>query len=114
MNPNLGPKERNTLDDYLKHIDHAVNTAGIDHVGIGSDREHQIIPDTEEEVKRLEAEMALVSNRKIRWPFFLSELNHPRRMETIRDGLQRRGYLSADADKILGGNFYRVYKEVIG
>lgn len=114
INPNLGPKQRNTLDDFLKHIDYTVKIAGIDHVGIGSDREHQTIPDTEEERKRLEAEMALVSSRKIHWPFFVSELNHPRRMETIRDGLQKRGYSSRETDKILGGNFLRVYKEVIG
>ena len=114
INPNLGPSERNTLDQYLDHIDHAVKVGGIDHVGIGSDREHMTIPDTEEERKRLEAEMALVSNKKIHWPFFLTELNHARRMETIHAGLQKRGYSSGSIDKILGGNFYRVYKEVIG
>ena len=31
--PNPGP----TLDDYLRHIEHAVAVAGIDHVGIGCD-----------------------------------------------------------------------------
>ncbi|MFC1555273.1 dipeptidase [candidate division KSB1 bacterium] len=114
INPNLGPKQRNTLDDYLDQIDYAVKVGGIDHVGIGSDREHQTIPDTDEERKRLEEEMARVSSRKIHWPFFVSELNHARRMETIHSGLQKRGYSSGDIDKILGGNFYRVYKEVIG
>lgn len=48
INPYLGSKGRNNLDDYLRHIDHAVQVAGIDHVGIGSDREHRTIPDTEE------------------------------------------------------------------
>jgi len=114
INPNLGPKQRNTLDDYLDHIDHAVNTAGIDHVGIGSDREHAVIPDTEEERKRLEVEMAKVGSSKIHWPFFLSELNHPRRMETIRQGLEKRSYKTSEIEKIMGNNFYRVYKEVIG
>ncbi len=114
INPNLGPKQRNTLEDYLNQIDRAVKVGGIDHVGIGSDREHKTIPDTEEERKRLEEEMALVSNRKIHWPFFVSELNHARRMETIRDSLRKRKYTAIESDKILGGNFYRVYKEVLG
>jgi membrane dipeptidase len=114
INPNLGPKQRNTLDDFLAHIDHVVKIAGIEHVGIGSDREHKPIPDTEEEKRRLEEEMARVGSKSIHWPFFLSELNHPRRMETIREGLKKRGYGSSDIDKILGGNFYRVYKEVLG
>lgn len=117
INPYLGAKERNNLDDYLRHIDHAVNVAGVEHVGIGSDREHQVIPDTEKEKRKLEEELARLrpkANTKVHWPFFLSELNHPRRMETIWDGLKKRGHAASRIEKILGGNFYRVYKEVIG
>jgi len=123
INPFLGPKERNNLDDYLNHIDHAVNVAGIEHVGIGSDREHKHIPDTIEERKKLEKEMIGKSTKgifrgtgtnKIDWPFFLSELNGPRRMETVRAGLEKRKYKAHEIEKIMGGNFYRVFKEVIG
>ena len=114
INPNLGPNLRNTLDDFFAHIDRVIKIAGVDHVGIGSDREHRVIPDTEEEKRRLEEEMARVGSRSIHWPFFVSELNHPRRMETIHKGLKKQGYASGDIDKILGGNFYRVYKEVLG
>ncbi len=114
INPNLGPKQRNTLDDFLDHIDRTVKVAGIDHVGIGSDREHQTIPDTEEERKRLEEEMARVGSKKIHWPFFISELNHPRRMETIWQGLEKRGYSTGEIEKIMGLNFYRIYKDVLG
>ncbi len=123
INPFLGPKERNTLDDYLNHIDHAVKVAGIDHVGISSDREHMSIPDTEEEKKRLAAEMVGKSTKGIfkgadqnviDWPFFIAELNGPRRMETVWAGLEKRGYKTGDIEKIMGKNFYRVFKEVIG
>ena len=114
LNPFIGPQERSTLDDYLKHVDHVVKIAGIDAAGIGSDREHQTIPDTEEEKRKLEAEMARLSTAKVIWPFFISELNHPRRMETIWDGLKKRGYKTTEIEKIMGGNFYRVFKEVIG
>jgi membrane dipeptidase len=114
INPFLSARQRSTLDDYLDHIDHAVKVAGIDHVGIGSDREHQTIPDTDEERQKLEREMARLSDAKVHWPFFVSELNHPRRMETIAEGLKRRGYASMDIDKILGGNFFRLFQEVIG
>lgn len=117
INPFLGPKDRNNLDDYLNHIDHAVRVAGIEHVGIGSDREHRVIPDTEEEKRKLEEELANYypdKRQKIHWPFFLSELNHPRRMETIRRALGRRGYKTGHIEKILGQNFYRIIKEVNG
>lgn len=117
INPYLGAKERNTLDDYLRHVDHAVNVAGIDHVGIGSDREHRTIPDTEAEKQKLIEELSRlrpVTAATFRWPFFISELNHPRRMETIAEGLSRRGRTGAEIDKILGGNWYRLLRETIG
>lgn len=117
LNPYLGPRERNTLDDYLDHIQYAVNLCGIDHVAIGSDREHRTIPDTDEERQKLVDELARLYPDPslappVRWPFFLSELNHPRRMETIRDGLVARGFASGDVEKILWGNWYRLFEEV--
>jgi membrane dipeptidase len=117
LNPYLGPRERNTLEDYLDHIQHAVNLCGIDHVAIGSDREHRPVPDTAEERQKLVDELARLYPDPslappVRWPFFLTELNHPRRMETIRDGLQGRGFGSAEVEKILWGNWYRLFREV--
>jgi microsomal dipeptidase-like Zn-dependent dipeptidase len=46
--------------------------------------------------------------------FFIAELNHPRRMETVAEGLRRRGYRAGDVDRILGGNVYRLLRETIG
>ena len=117
INPYIGAKERNTLDDFLAHIDHAVKVAGVEHVGIGSDREHRRIPDTPEEKQKLIDELSRlrpVNAASFRWPFFISELNHPRRMETIADGLTKRGYKSDAIDKILGRNFHRLFSETIG
>jgi membrane dipeptidase len=117
INPYIGAKERNTLEDFLAHIDHAVKTGGVEHVGIGSDREHRRIPDTPEEKQKLIDELSRlrpVNAASFRWPFFISELNHPRRMETIADGLTKRGYKPDAIDKILGGNFYRLFKDTIG
>jgi len=117
INPFIGPKDRNSLDDYLNHIDHAVRVAGIDHVCIGSDREHRAIPDTIEEQRKLEEELTNYypdKSQKIHWPFFISELNHPRRMVTIWKGLEKRGYRTGDIEKIMGKNCYRVWKVVHG
>ncbi len=114
INPYLGPRERNTLEDYLDHVDHAVRIAGIDHVAIGSDREHQRIPDTVDERQRLQDELDRLkpgTSTPVQWPFFLSELNHPRRMETIRRGLEGRGYATGQIEKILGENIHRLWRE---
>lgn len=117
INPYLGAAERNTLDTYLDHIDHAVRVAGIDHVAIGSDREHRRIPDTPEEKQKLIDELSRlrpVTAANFRWPFFIAELNGPRRMEAVRRGLERRGRKPGEIDKILGGNFRRLLAETIG
>jgi membrane dipeptidase len=117
INPYLGPKERNTLDDYLAHLDHAVRVAGIEHVGIGSDREYQRIPDTEEERRRLAEELSRLRPAPaggFRWPFFIAELNHPRRMETIAETLRRRGRTQREVELLMGGNFLRLFRDTLG
>jgi microsomal dipeptidase-like Zn-dependent dipeptidase len=35
-------------------------------------------------------------------------------MYIIQKRLASKGFSSADIDKILGGNFFRVYKEILG
>lgn len=117
LNPYLGPRERNTLADYLAHIRHAVDVCGIDHVAVGSDREHRTIPDTPEERQKLVDELARLypdpsQAPPVRWPFFLSELNHPRRMETVHEGLLGAGFRPREAEKILWGNWYRLFADV--
>lgn len=117
INPYLGPRERNTLDAYMAHIDHAIRVAGIEHVGIGSDREYRTIPDTAEERQKLAEELSRlrpITAAEVRWPFFLSELNHPRRMETIRSALTRRGHSASDVEKLMGGNFQRLFRDTLG
>jgi membrane dipeptidase len=117
INPYLGPNERNTLETYIAHIAHAINVAGIEHVGIGSDREHRTIPDTPEEKQKLIDELSRlrpVNQATFRWPFFIAELNHPRRMETIRRALEAKRYPAGDIDRVMGGNFYRLFRDVIG
>ncbi len=74
------------LADVLDHIDHAVQIAGIDHVGLGSDFDGVFdLPAGLEDVTRLP------------W---------------ITYGLLQRGYSDDDVRKILGGNLLRVIDEV--
>jgi microsomal dipeptidase-like Zn-dependent dipeptidase len=78
---------------------------------------------TEDEKQRLEKEIVGKSTKsifggpdknKIDGPFFIEILNGPRSMETVRAGLERRGYKAREIEKIMGQNFYRVFKEAIG
>lgn len=113
MRPFLTTKKSDNLHAYFDHIDHAVKVAGIEHVAIGSDRDHRVITLTPEylaELKKEEGSQVVDSDL----PYFINELNGPRRMEVVRRGLEQRKYRAADIDRIMGGNVYRVYREVIG
>ena len=77
-----------TIEVLLDHIDHAVRIAGVDHVGLGAD----LYPRTP----------TLVGLRGAQ--------DYPR----ITEGLRRRGYSDSDIQKIMGGNFLRVWKRVPG
>jgi membrane dipeptidase len=77
-----------TIEDAVAHIDHVVKLAGVDHVGIGSDWDGiSAVPAGLEDVSKMPALTAL---------------------------LLQRGYSEQDVKKILGGNFLRVMRQVIG
>ena len=43
IRPFLTREKTNNLDEYFKHLVHAINVAGIEHVCIGSDRDHRVV-----------------------------------------------------------------------
>ena len=106
-----------TIDDYMAHLEHALKVAGADHVGIGSDV--GIDPfDTSakgmaafakaEEQRRASGLAAPEEDR----PTYVVGLNVPRRIELIADQLLKRGYSASVTEKVVGGNFARVFTEV--
>lgn len=98
---------------YFDHIDHAVKVAGIEHVCIGSDRDHRVIEDSPEELAvLLEEEGAQFKPED--WPLYMPALNGPHRMEVVWDGLVERGYSESDVERIMGRNLLRLYADVLG
>ncbi len=77
-----------TIADVVKHIDHVVKVAGVDHIGIGTD--YDGIPDVPKGLEDVSKMPALVA------------------------ALLSRGYSEADVRKIMGENFLRVMKQVVG
>ena len=113
LRPFLTFKKKDNLHAYFDHVDHAVQVCGVDHVCVGSDRDHRVIEMTPEYEAELRAEEGnqVVSSEL---PYFIDELNGPRRMEVVWDGLVARGYSAVDVEKTMGINLYRLYEEVIG
>jgi membrane dipeptidase len=113
LRPFLTTRKTDTLAAYLDHLLHAVRVAGAEHVAIGSDRDHRRIDLTPEYIAQLRAEAGGVLDES-ELPWFIPELNGPRRMEVVWDGLVRRGLGSADVARVMGGNLLRLYRDVIG
>lgn len=117
--PFLRTKGQPTSADLIQHIEHAVNVAGEDHVGLGTDGGISGIELTPEFIQRHRED---VQNRRrlgISAPgeeedvyTFLPDLNTPRRFETLAAMLRERGHSQARIEKILGGNFARLFREV--
>jgi membrane dipeptidase len=75
-----------TLDQVADHIFHAAKVAGIDHVGIGSDFDGV--------------------------PSLPDALGSASSLPTLTARLIERGMSEGDVEKVLGGNFMRVFEEV--
>jgi membrane dipeptidase len=78
-----------TLDMLLDHVDHIVHVAGIDHVGLGSDFDGFWGPP----------------------PTGLEDVSC---LPNLTAALLQRGYADGDVRKVLGGNWLRVLRQVIG
>jgi membrane dipeptidase len=113
MRPFLTGRKKDCLPAYFDHLMHAIKVAGIEHVCIGSDRDHRVIRLTPEYLAELKREEgAQVVNDDL--PYFIDELNGPRRMEVVWDGLVARGLSERDVERVMGGNLLRLYRDVIG
>jgi membrane dipeptidase len=113
MRPFLTYKKVDNLHAYFDHILHAIQVAGVEHVCIGSDRDHRVIRLDAAylaELKREEGSQVVDDDL----PYFIDELNGPRRMEVVRNGLLKRGLPPRDVERVMGGNLRRLYRDVIG
>ena len=104
-----------TIHDYVDAIDDLVERVGIDHVGIGTDytqNQPKAFFDwifSQQGTKLMDVSDAYPEN-----------LLHPSGMETpdslsnVATELQGRGYRSEDIEKVLGGNWLRLFSQVWG
>jgi membrane dipeptidase len=121
-----GGAERPSLDNFLEAIDYAVERAGIDHVGFGTD--HVVEAGNYPAAVRDRAAMTYgpySSDNKARTRRFYTEVTAGvsrddqldgfegmQHLPRVTQGLLDRGYAETDIQKVLGGNLLRVFKQV--
>lgn len=79
---------RVTMSDVVRHIEYAVKIAGVEAVGIGSDYDGT--------------------------PFMPQGMEDCTSLPRLCDALRKRRFKPADIDKIAGGNFLRVFSDIVG
>ncbi len=121
MMPFLTMGMQTSDQDVIKHIEHAVNVCGEDHVGIGSDLSitpHQVNDaykkSHEEFVAGRQRQGIAAPGEDPKVYMFVPELNAPNRLELIAERLLRKGHSEARVEKIIGANSVRLLKEVWG
>jgi len=113
--PSFIAESNSSLDDVLDHIDHAVNVGGIDSIGIGTD--FSGMNHMPALAKALNKEYANRSGfrPKHRNDILLSLKGYTwEDWPNITRGLVSRGYSDDEINKIIGGNFLRVFEQVVG
>jgi membrane dipeptidase len=98
--------ENPTIEHFLRHMEHMIDLVGINHVGIGLDFVNYA-PDIN---------FALLGSAAIN-PWSEDEvkgLEDITKLPNLTALLLRRGYSKGEVRKVLGGNFLRVLKRVLG
>jgi membrane dipeptidase len=107
--------------DVIAHVEHVANVAGEDHVGIGTD--NGVLPqllDVEArkkldiwQMERIKAGIAAPGEGIGVYPM-VADYNSVDRYRRFAGELQKRGWSEARLEKLVGGNFLRVYRDAWG
>jgi membrane dipeptidase len=89
------PNHQANVADLMRHINHIVEVAGVDHVSLGPDF--------------LDSNLA---NRRV--DHYIQGIEDISKTYRVVDALIEQGYSDEDVSKIMGENILRVYKTVIG
>lgn len=108
-----------TADDVVRHCLHALDVCGEDHVGIGTDG--PVTPVDDLARYRIEYRRTVLARRAAgvgaqgeneNTYQFVIDLRGPTQFHRLAERLQRQGCRSRIIEKVLGGNFLRLFREV--
>jgi membrane dipeptidase len=119
--PFLHPAGQARAEDVVRHLEHAVNICGEDHVGIGTDGSVTSIDNLEHFRTQLAKEVAARRLAGISAPGegpdtlpFVVDLRGVDQFRQLARLLAARGFTPTRIEKILGGNFLRFARDVWG
>ncbi|MGY8986525.1 MAG: dipeptidase, partial [Sphingomonadales bacterium] len=109
------PDGATTIETYVDHVEHALNICGEDHVGICTDFALQGLSPWATRENWYEPRLKMFDpSYQVRWPPYIMELDVPERFLNVTQILKDRGHSEAKIEKILGLNWIKYFREVIG
>jgi membrane dipeptidase len=109
------PGGETTIEHYADHIEHAVNIAGIEHVGVSTDFPPQgISPWATYENWYEPRTKSFKPSYQLRWPPWIPALDSTDRYRNVMAVLLERGWKIADIERLYGGNWLRLFRDTIG
>ena len=106
-----------TMDNYMEHVDYVVKLVGASYVGIGTDIDEFRTTEEYEQGKlnvqgTLNTELRSQKDAFIREKYYVDGLPSIAKSLNVTRGLVSRGYSDQEIEKILGGNFLRLFERV--
>ena len=98
--------EASTLHRYVDHIEHVIGLIGIDGVGIGFDFCEYLFQQLPEKVR---TELSA----KLTKPYFIPDLTNHSHARNLTRKLIERGFSDKEIEKVLRGNWMRIFEEVL-
>jgi membrane dipeptidase len=96
---------KSTIDHYVDHIEHVIGLIGIDGVGIGFDFCEYLFSQLPESVR-------LEIAAKLTQPHFIPDLTNHSHARNLTRKLIERGLSDEEIEKILRGNWMRIFEEL--
>ncbi|HEX6899290.1 MAG TPA: membrane dipeptidase [Thermoanaerobaculia bacterium] len=115
----LTERDKSSVEDVVDHIDHVVKVGGIALAGFGSDQ--PVLGDDTPQAEKVQGFQGYIRRNQglpgaepLHGHVTVQELDTPKRMEVLAGALAKRGYKGDAVEKVLGGNFARVFGAVCG
>jgi len=103
----VSPKpEESTIDRYIDHVEHVIDLIGIDGVGIGFDFCEYLFEQLPEHIRK-------EIQSKLTTPHFIPDLTNHSQARNFTRKLIERGFADADIEKILRGNWSRIFEQLL-
>lgn len=103
-----------TLEHFLRHVDHIVGLVGADRVGVATDWTPPLPARLQAMLTSAVEQIGFRTKHRVDWGASVDGFGRWQDWPNITRALLAHGYSESEARGIIGGNFLRLFREVVG